>query len=264
MEVTICGTGLFAPGLHDWQSGRAVLRGQSPYEPDEVPVFDAGLLPPNERRRATYTARLALRVAQEAMASAPISTPADLSSVFACSGGDTESLDRICSALTLPGKPVSPNLFHNSVHNAPAGYWAIAAGSTAPSTSLSAYDSTFAAGLLDAFSLVAAMNQATLLVAYDIPPPKSLFPFRPLVAPFAVAFVVCPATMEHKGVALRVTIARDAQEDRMPEHGLERLRVGNPAARSLPMLAAIAMGGESTVVLPYLPESQLVVELMPC
>lgn len=264
MEVTICGTGLLAPGLHDWQLGRAILRGESPYEPDEMPVFDLGLLPPNERRRATYTVRLALRVAQEAMASAPISTPAELCSVFACSGGDTESLDRICSALTLPGKPVSPNLFHNSVHNAPAGYWAIAAGSTAPSTSLSAYDSTFAAGLLDAFSLVAAMNQAALLVAYDMPPPKPLFPFRPLVAPFAVALVICPATMEHEGVGLRIAIASDRQEDRMPEHGLERLRLGNPAARSLPMLAAIARGGESTVVLPYLPESQLVVELVPC
>lgn len=264
MEVTICGTGLVAPGLPDWQLGRAVLRGQSPYEADEVPVFDAGLLPPNERRRATYTVRLALRVAQEAMASAPISTPAELCSVFACSGGDTEGLDRICSALTLPGKPVSPNLFHNSVHNAPAGYWAIAAGSTAPSTSLSAYDSTFAAGLLDAFSLVAAMNQVALLVAYDMRPPEPLFPFRPLVAPFAVALVVCPAAMEHKGVRLRMTIASDRQEDRMPEHGLERLRAGNPAARSLPMLAAIARGGERTVVLPYLPESQLVVELMSC
>lgn len=264
MEVTICGTGLFAPGLPDWQAGQAILRGESPYEPGEVPALDVGLLPPNVRRRATDTVRLAFRVAQEARTSAPISPPAELCSVFACSGGDTETLDRICSALALPGRPVSPNLFHNSVHNAPAGYWAIATGSTAPSTSLSAYDSTFAAGLLDAFSLVVAMGQATLLVAYDVPPPKALFPFRPLVAPFGVAFVVRPGIADSKGIRLGMAIASGRQEDRMPEHGLEQLRVGNPAARSLPMLAAIARGGDSKVVLPYLPENQLVIDLKPC
>ncbi len=46
--------------------------------------------------------------------------------VFACSGGDTDVINRLCSALMLPGCPVSPQQFVNSVHNAPAGYWSIA------------------------------------------------------------------------------------------------------------------------------------------
>ena len=39
--------------------------------------------------------------------------------------GDT--IHAVCTALTEPDYPVSPTRFSNSVHNAPAGYWSIAA-----------------------------------------------------------------------------------------------------------------------------------------
>ena len=77
----------------------------------------------------------------------------DRYTVFASSGGDSEVLDKICTALTLPDRPVSPTQFHHSVHNTPAGYWSIATGCTQPSLSLSAYDSSFSAGLLEAAAL---------------------------------------------------------------------------------------------------------------
>ncbi len=41
-----------------------------------------------------------------------------------------------------------PTQFHNSVHNAVAGYWSIATKSTQPMTCLAAHDHSFAAGLL--------------------------------------------------------------------------------------------------------------------
>ena len=165
MQAKICGVGLLAPGLPSWKRGRAILNGETAYQYDAMPPFDIGPLPPNERRRTTNVVRLSLHVAREAIAEAPVD-PADLYSVFSCSGGDTETLDKICSALTLPERPVSPNQFHNSVHNAPAGYWAIATGSRNPSTSLSAYDTSFSAGLLEAISLV--LVEAQPVTACDL------------------------------------------------------------------------------------------------
>ncbi len=42
---------------------------------------------------------------------------------------------------------------------------------------------------------------------------------------------------------------------------LEILHTGNPAARCLPMLAAIARREQAEMVLPYFPESQLIMRL---
>ncbi len=254
--------GLLAPGLPDWARGRSVLRRDMAYAPSEMPPFDANLLPRAERRRTTFTIRLALQVAQEAM-TASGGSPAGVYSVFACSGGDTEILDKICTALTLPERPVSPGHFHNSVHNAPAGYWAIGSGSRAPSTSLSAYDSSFAAGLVDAMSLVAVEDRAVLLVAYDVPPPHALLPFRPLCAPFGTALLLSNEASGEGATRLSLEIARQQEEDQMADPGLEALRVGNPAARSLPLLRLLAQRGAGQVVLPYFPDSQLLIRVAP-
>ncbi len=112
--------------------------------------------------------------------------------VFASSGGDSEVLDKICTALTLPDRPVSPTQFHHSVHNTPAGYWSIATGCTQPSLSLSAYDSSFSAGLLEAAALAWAEAVRVLLIAYDLPLPFPLSERRRIVAPFAVALLLNP------------------------------------------------------------------------
>jgi len=48
--------------------------------------------------------------------------PATLPSVFASSGGDGHNCHEICQALSLEERLISPTRFHNSVHNAAAGY----------------------------------------------------------------------------------------------------------------------------------------------
>ncbi len=59
---------------------------------------------------------------------------------------------------------MSPTQFHNSVHNAAAGYWSIAHGSRQPATCLGAHDWTWAAALLKAVAEVAATGAPVLLV----------------------------------------------------------------------------------------------------
>ncbi len=231
--------GVAAPGLAGWAQGQAVLRGEQPYLSAELPKYAPNLLPPNERRRATNVCRLAFQAAEEAIAAA--SMPADsLAAVFASSSGDLEVLHLLCDVLATPERQVSPTHFHNSVHNAPAGYWSIATRSRMPSTSLSAFEASAAAGLLEAAVLCATEKMPVLLVAYDIPPPPPLLAKRPVLAAFGAALVLTPAATPGSGWCFQLDSGAEQPATRMADAELERLRSGNPAARILPLLALMA------------------------
>ncbi|QQS53941.1 MAG: beta-ketoacyl synthase chain length factor [Candidatus Competibacteraceae bacterium] len=256
------GVGLMAPGLAGWPNGRAVLAGERPYAAEPMPAASAALLPANERRRTTATVKLALHVTQEAALQADID-PGILPTVLASSGGDSEVVDRICAALTLPERPVSPTHFHHSVHNTPAGYWSIATRCTAASLSLSAYDDSFAAGLMEAAALAWTDRTRVLLVAYDLPPPFPLSERRVIVAPFAVALVLNPAPTERRLATLRLARRADRPASRLDDPQLETLRLGNPAARSLPLLRAIARSTASRVTVSTGASGWLELEIEP-
>src|SRR5690606_15774154 len=87
---------------------------------------------------------------------------------------------------------ISPTRFHNSVTNAPAGYWSIAMRSMAPATVVCAYDGSFSAGLLEAVSQVSDAQRACLLLAYDTDYPEPLRSLRPIPDGFGVALVLAP------------------------------------------------------------------------
>jgi hypothetical protein len=255
---------LAAPGLVGWQASVPILTGIQPYQATPLPTFSPNLLPPNARRRTTATIKLALQVAHEALEHSTQSAQ-QLSTVFASCSGNTEVIDNICRALTLPDRPVSPTYFHNSVHNAPAGYWAIATHSQMPSNTLSAYGASFAAGLLEACTLAIVEQIPVLLVCYDNPFPPPLEKARFFYAPFAVALLLTPEQTIESCAKLNLQLAQQQTiETQMAEAALETLRTGNPAARSLPLLQAIAQAVKGRVILPYLEESQLIIELEPC
>lgn len=250
--LTVESVGLCAPGLPSWAAGRAALAGERAYAPEPLPAIAASLLPANERRRVTATIKLALHAAQEAVGSAS-ATPdgklaAALPTVFASSGGDSEVLDSICAALALPDRAVSPVHFHQSVHNTPSGYWSIATGCRHPSSSLSAYDGSFGGGLMETAALAWAEATRVLLVAYDLPPPFPLSDRRRIVAPFALALLLNPNPA--RGLAtLRLEPAAPSTATPLADPELERLRSGNPAARGLPLLCAIARRRAESILL---------------
>jgi len=267
MRIYVNAVGLRGPGLAGWAAAQATLSGRTPYRA-EMPVHLPDLpLPRNAARRATFMIRLALHVAREALDNAGTAGLAATAvrSVFACAGGDTEALDKVFAALTLPERPVSPTQFSNTVHNAPAGYWSIAAGSHEPTLSIGAYDGSFAAGLLAAASLVAAERQSALLVAYDAPPPAPLQPFRTVQQAFGVALLLTPEQQAGGGQAqLELQFSRAQQEQSLADPHLEALRLANPAARSLPLLKAFAERARGQLVLPYCADSQLSVRYEYC
>jgi hypothetical protein len=249
MRVFVEGVGIAGAGLDGWKTASAVLAGAEPYVARSFVPKPVALLPPAERRRAGTAIKLAIGVGIEALAHAE-RDPSSMAMVFASSGGDGDTVHEILCVLATDAREVSPTRFHNSVHNAPAGYWAVATGSREPSSSLCAYDASFSAGLLDAGAQVIVDDRPVTLTAYDVPYPEPLNSVRPIEGLFAAALVLTPRPTARSFAVLAIKSGYSGREATlMTDAGLERLRLGNPAARSLPLLAALALGQTTTVYL---------------
>lgn len=256
LEVSVLGIGLLGPGLSDWTSGAPMLAGLQPWQQGPTVIPPPARLPPTERRRAGAIVKLSFAVAEQAVAAAGADA-ASLATVFASSSADTANCHALCEALAQPERIVSPTRFTNSVHNAAAGYWHIAAGSRAASTSLAAFDGSFGAGLLEAAAQVAATGQPVLLVAADLPYPEPLNTARPLPDAFGIAMVLGPAGAHPPGAGLARLGVRlvpgGATNPTACEHaGLDALCRAIPAAHGLPLLQALARGDATAVTLDYL------------
>ncbi|CAB3782970.1 beta-ketoacyl synthase chain length factor [Pararobbsia alpina] len=192
-----------------------------------------------------------------------------LPTVFASSGGDGLNYHQICETLASDDKKISPTRFHNSVHNAPSGYWSIATRDMASSNVLCAHDASFGAGLLDALAQIVCEGTRVMLVAYESDYPEPLHSVRPLSATFGVALVLAAERSAQTLARLDVTLT-DARPDTLADPGLESLRRGVPSARSLPLLAALAAlaagdtRGPVERVIEYQPDGALHVTVRPC
>ena len=263
IDFWIEGVGIYAPGLVGWERAAAVLAGRAPYEPEAPPKLAPELLPPDVRRRTTEHIRLAVEVATQATRHAQ-ADPALLGTVFATSESDGAINHSICEEVAKDKPEVSPTRFHNSVTTAPAGYWCMAVQSRAPSTSLCAFDASFAAGLVEAGMQVGAEHSTILLVVHDTPFPEPLHSVRPMSALFGMALVLSPVRSVHSLARLALAIEPTLYPlSRMPNAGLDGLRTGNPAARALPLLAALARREASKLFVPYVHSQALQLTVTP-
>jgi hypothetical protein len=257
MELTLAGQAVLGPGLPDWACARAVLSGAAQYEAASVPEPAPELLPANERRRASAPARWALTVGQHALG-ARLAEASEIATVFSSCGGDGVITHQICEVLASAGRAVSPTAFHNSVHNAPAGYWSIATRSKAPSTSLCGHGGSFGAGLVEAATQVLVEGRSVLLVAYDLPYPAPMHALWPIRHPFAAALLLGPAG--GKGIALRVELKSGAAALSWPP-ALPRELAANPAAHALALLDGPACGKKQRVDIPLAGENHVAAEI---
>ena len=101
--------------------------------------------------------------------------------------------------------------------------------------------------------------------AHDRPYPEPLRAVRPVSAPFGAALLLTRDRDSRSIAALELVVSRDrSRTSRHDDAGLESLRRGNPCARGLPLLAALARQCPDEVVLEYVAGNALDVAVSPC
>lgn len=250
MRVWLSGIGISAAGVPDWEAARSIICGEREFEAAEYSYRAPELLSGAERRRCPASVKLALDVAEQARVMAGVEG-AEMAGVFASMTGDGPIVTR--SLATLADNPhyLSPTDFHNSVHNAAVGYWAIATGSYHSATSLTAAEESFAAALLKAAMQVLSGNAPVMLCAYEVPFTAPLDVKAGIPVPFGAALVL--QNEPSAASPARLDIAFD-EGTTTPSRPLREFWSGlfdtNPAARVIPLAEQVALmeRGEERVV----------------
>lgn len=255
LTLQIEGIGWWSPDLADWAALASRLRAGDALPTAVAPTAvahvrpPAALLPPNERRRAPEPVLLACEASAQACAMAN-RDPATLPCVFSSVHGDLAITEEMCMTLARDPRELSPTRFHNSVHNAPAGYWTVATGCHAPSSAVSAWQRGFAAGLFEAAVQASADATPVLYAAYDAAVGGPLGAAVRSGPAFAVAFVLAP---QRTARALATLHLRHVAG--------ERTAFAYSTDAALPLLAALARGGASSLRLASGAASALAIEV---
>jgi hypothetical protein len=163
---------------------------------------------------------------------------ATLPCVFASADGDQATTDYMCTTLAQAPTELSPTRFHNSVHNAPVGYWTIAVGCHAASTAVAAQRASFGAGLLEAASQVLGEQQPVLLVCSDTAGAGPLREVTGCQQAFGCALVLAPgrgaATLARLDLQLTPT-----RPDTPLDEPLATWRANNASGPALALLALL-------------------------
>jgi hypothetical protein len=262
-EIFIEGIGFWASRMPGWDAARGILRGEiaAPATAQARPA--PALLPPAERRRAPDTVAVALEVAVRACEMAA-RDPKSMPSVFASTHGDLAISDYMSSTLAKTPLLTSPTKFHNSVHNAAAGYWTIGTGCLKPYTSLSGYYFTFAEGLLEAVSQSLSEEGPVLYVAFDIEAKGPVATMQPSVGVLAGALVISPVASDRSVASFTFDVKQD------PVARLSQARAqnaalveGNALANALPLFEALADGEKRDIVQALAPQLCMRLQLVP-
>jgi hypothetical protein len=134
----------------------------------------AELLPPAQRRRCSLLSRMVAEVVGATVGDA--ATLARHAIVCGTGFGEIATTVELLAMMREGDGALSPIRFAGSVHNAPAGQLAIAAGHRGRSTTVSAGAHTVVAVCLEAMGLLAAGSDAVLAVLADEPMPAPLQP----------------------------------------------------------------------------------------
>ncbi len=263
MRVSILSVAVIGPGFDDINALSTLLNATDAQLPATV-VPKAMSLPSTERRRVGVPVRIALAVAEQAFADCALA-PTEAQSVFASSSGDGTNCHQLCEALASENPMLSPTKFTNSVHNAAAGYWGIATGSMKASASLCSFDESLVAGVLEAATTVTVDQEPVVLVAFDAPYPSPLQEKRPIRDALGLALIMAPASSAQAIAHIDINTEDATQPPtEMTSPVLESLRGEIPAARGLPLLAALMQSEPTRVVFKAMGSQSLIVGVEPC
>lgn len=190
-----------APGLAGKERWLEFLKAARPLPRGEP--LPAENVPSRLRRRMGPLSRLAVEAGLACCQEAGI--PAhDIPSVFASRHGELSLIADLLRRMS-EGEELSPAVFTNAVHHAPAGYFSIVAKNRLAARTVAGGEASFCYGLLDAMGLLAEdADRPVLLVAADSEMPE---PFGSMVegsdAEFAVALIL-RSCREGGGIAMEL------------------------------------------------------------
>jgi hypothetical protein len=255
MKAQILSIGLTAPGLVSFENFKSmILQNQSPDTSEAIEKYSPSFLPPNERRRTTSTIKLALKTAEEALTHFQQHYPqadSKLPVLFVSKDGDTLISARMCQAVSEEEPMISPTQFHNSVHNAPAGYWMIGQKNQSPASAISVGQFAIANGLLEATLQSQAYAKPVLMVIYDLPLDE-LIPedaTQNATIPFAFSMILdaSDSNQESDYPALNLSFTQQAPT----QTDLKNPYSGLPAAEAYPLLQSVVLfesNGENSAI----------------
>ncbi len=255
LDVHIEGIGWWSAGAANWPAAAALLR-----ELDGLPAAAdatrpaASVLAATERRRAPEPVLIACEVAAQACAMAGCD-PAGVPCVFASIHGDLATTEALCTTLANAPLETSPTRFHNSVHNAPAGYWTVATGCQAPSNAVSAWHGSFAAGLFEAAVEAYAEATPVLFAIYDIEARGALAEVVHSHPASGIALLLNPARTPRALASLRLRHVADAAAAHpfdASAPGADALPLFVALARSMPGCIRVASGSATVLTIEVL------------
>ena len=251
LRCKIASIGAWGSYFDNWESLKELLANNSvPTEKLKGPK--PAVIPANERRRAPLPVRLAVDSSWQATQAIEIS-PSLLNCVFVSGLGDTDLTDYMCKVLASEHKELSPTKFHNSVHNAPAGYWTISTESMGAANSIAGFEQSVPLTLMEAMIQCHEENQAILVTLYDAPVSAVLSPLLSNQEPFSLSLVLLPDNDSKSGYykaenSLNLSLSATVQSSdasKWPElqtynEFIRTLYNTNPAGRILALAETIA------------------------
>lgn len=264
-RLYIDGIALWSHTLPGWAQARPALRGAASSSNADLPPSprpSPALLAANERRRAPDSVLVALEVAAAAVAMAG-QDAATLPSVFTSAHGDLGIVDALCSTLASNPQLLSPTRFHHSVHNAASGYWAMATGCRAASSAVSAYEASFAVGLLEAATQAHTDGTPVLLVGFDTAARGALASVNRSRGLLGVALVLAPQRSAASLFALDWACEAGSVALPVLRSDAALSLSGNAMADALPLFENLAREEDTPLALPLGPAGILRLRTMP-
>ena len=261
-KAKIVGIGAWGKDFRQWQDLQNFLS-DKPWEDDGIKGPKPEIIPANERRRAPLPVRLAVESSWQA-SQASLYKPEELSCVFVSALGDTQLTDYMCKVLAGDSKMLSPTKFHNSVHNAAAGYWTISTGCMKAANSVAGYEESVSLTLLEALTQISIEQKPILITFYDAPVSSVLKSLLKNEYPFAVSIVLAPENVGYSGTTISAVVKNEAAQ--WPKLGtkgdrLNELYESTPTARVLAVLDKLRQKSTTNLVLPLSEGTSLEIQL---
>ncbi len=249
-RVLACGA--WGEGFEQW-SELSQLLSSSDADLKESKGPKPEIIPANERRRAPLSVRLAVESSWQAAQNAQID-PKELTCVFVSGLGDTQLTDYMCKVLAGETKELSPTKFHNSVHNAAAGYWTISTGCEKAANSVAGFQNSVSLALMEAMLQCQQEHKTILLTFFDAPVSKVLEDIMGSGTSFAFSMIIAPADQgDSAKPILAATISTGSSEwpELLQAHDvLKESYQKNPSARILTLAEMLLGVGNGKRVLP--------------